>query len=392
MPLAAVPRYLGEDFSTAAPGHRFSLYLTIGNKDTDKAKTLGTVVTKLGDNDRRLLTGLIKRQDTLAADLVATGQLATLDATAMAPFSSGLGNEHPLENGFAFLNPYGLPYLPGSGIKGVLRRAAQELLPAGPFGGSSSWDESAIRALFGVEDREGAPQRGALIFWDVIPELDGSRLKVEVMTPHQAHYYQGKEGPHDSGSPNPIFFLSVPPGSRFTFHVQCHRSLLARTAPGLLEGGRWQELLHEAFEHAFSWLGFGAKTSVGYGAMAFDQGAAERRQQAAAERVERQRQLEAQAAREAALARMPPLERKILEAMDSHDPGQGSDLALFKAIEAGQFSDDERLAAARRLEELMQENKSWRESSAKKNPLKDKEHQRTLKVMAWLKAGGAATP
>ncbi len=30
---------------------------------------------------------------------------------------------------------------------------------------------------------------------------------------------------------------------------------------------RWQTLITAAFEHAFQWLGFGAKTAVGYGAM-----------------------------------------------------------------------------------------------------------------------------
>ena len=31
---------------------------------------------------------------------------------------------------------------------------------------------------------------------------------------------------------------------------------------------RWQTLLIATFEHAFDWLGFGAKTAVGYGVMA----------------------------------------------------------------------------------------------------------------------------
>jgi CRISPR-associated protein Cmr6 len=38
-------------------------------------------------------------------------------------------------------------------------------------------------------------------------------------------------------------------------------------APDLAEGNCWQQLLRAAFEHAFAWLGFGAKTAVGYGSM-----------------------------------------------------------------------------------------------------------------------------
>jgi CRISPR-associated protein Cmr6 len=87
------------------------------------------------------------------------------------------------------------------------------------------------------------------------------------MTPHQSHYYQRGETPHESGSPNPINFLTVPPGSEFAFHVQCNRPFLARIAPGLAKDDRWKALLEAAFVHAFAWLGFGAKTAVGYGAM-----------------------------------------------------------------------------------------------------------------------------
>jgi CRISPR-associated protein Cmr6 len=39
----------------------------------------------------------------------------------------------------------------------------------------------------------------------------------------------------------------------------------------LAEGERWKTLLTAAFAHAFQWLGFGAKTAVGYGAMQVDE-------------------------------------------------------------------------------------------------------------------------
>ncbi|MFN6961651.1 MAG: type III-B CRISPR module RAMP protein Cmr6, partial [Rhodocyclaceae bacterium] len=126
--------------------------------------------------------------------------------------------------------------------------------------------------------------RGALSFWDVIPQIKGNSLMVEIMTPHQSHYYQEEKqdeksgtivSPHDSGQPNPISFLTVPPGAGFTFHVVCDRKHLERLtrdrfdgAPDLLAQEHWKTLLTAAFEHAFAWLGFGAKTAVGYGAMA----------------------------------------------------------------------------------------------------------------------------
>ena len=286
---AAAPAYLGDDFSKAAPGHRFSLYVPLwvrgpwtrepdkqaNTKDglpaTGKAPALRTVLA-LGDYFANLNRKLCERQSALAAPLDAQGQLLSLHAVAVAPFSTGLGNEHPLENGFAFLNPYGLPYLAGSGVKGVLRQAARELAE-NRWGDDQGWTEDAITALFGKAGADGDTdlQRGALMFWDVLPQIEGDALQVEVMTPHQAHYYQKGDSPHESGQPNPINFLTVPPGSKFVFHVQCDLPFLSRLTPELACDGRWKALLTAALTHAFQWLGFGAKTAVGYGAMQVDE-------------------------------------------------------------------------------------------------------------------------
>lgn len=333
MPVAAVPAYLRKaDFSQATPSQRFGSLLAIwtdradqeaaviahalasrGNrisrlweKSESGAKQAWDAMTELGTDDIDRMHAWHARQTALAglADAV------TFDAISTAPFATGLGNEHPLENGFAFLEPYGLPYLPGSGVKGVLRAAATELAE-GLFGGSDGWTVAAIEALFGRESMDGDQdhQRGALSFWDVLPQLPDKRLQIEVMTPHQGHYYapggtQPPQPPHDSGSPVPIFFLAVPPEAKFTFHVQCNHAFLERIAPELAEGERWKTLLEAAFRHAFEWLGFGAKTSVGYGAMAPDE-------KAARERAEAERERQEDARREAEKSAMTEGEREI---------------------------------------------------------------------------------
>ncbi len=318
MPIAAIPKYLQEqDLSHASPGLRFGMYLPLWGIDRRTRELLWSTsdmdyavrgqareeraikvenktsalqqACKLTPNDKAIMEAMAGRQAKLAD---GCADVLTLDAIATAPFTTGLGNEHPLENGFAFLSPYGLPYLPGSGIKGVLRQAARELA-SGEWGDAHGWrnDEvhllerdrkptiklSIIDALFGKESRDGDTDhvRGALSFWDAIPHIPGDSLSVDIMTPHQGHYYQQKNDrksgasttPHDSGQPNPISFLTLPPRTRFAFHVQCDLAHLERIAPDLAADNRWQTLLEAAFEHAFEWLGFGAKTSVGYGAM-----------------------------------------------------------------------------------------------------------------------------
>ncbi len=331
MPIAAVPAYLGQDFSSASPGLRFGMYLPLWGINRRTGQLLWTTsdidhavrgqqreereikvenkvfalqqAAKLTPNDKATMRALAARQSHTAQ---ATPNLLTLDAIATAPFTTGLGNEHPLENGFAFLNPYGLPYLPGSGIKGVLRQAARELA-SGDWGEAQGWDTekihllerqqgqpaielSVLDVLFGRETEGGDSDhvRGALSFWDALPQIPGDSLTVDIMTPHQSHYYQQKNdrksgastSPHDSGAPNPISFLTLPPGTGFAFHVACDAAHLERLAPDLAHEGRWKRLLSAAFEHAFEWLGFGAKTAVGYGAM--ESGAQRQRKQAQA--------------------------------------------------------------------------------------------------------------
>jgi CRISPR-associated protein Cmr6 len=361
MPIAAVPSYLGKDFRVASPALRFSLYLAIWTDRADqelevrtraKAKspegrevaallqsqgmdaTIRTLcerpsrplrrlweknefaarkawngIVVLNQSDRRRMAALLDREFHAFCTLEPDSAKLRLCARAIAPFTTGLGNEHPLENGFAFLNPYGLPYLPGSGVKGVLRQAAKELA-SGQWGDPKGWSTaksytlmqgkghnrrpvlnekgqpvtlSLLDVLFGRETEPGdtVHVRGALSFWDVIPQIAGDHLLVEIMTPHQSHYYQqnpaaGSTDPHDAGQPNPISFLTVPPGSEFTFYVVCDVAHLRRLteegqsgAPDLLAEGEthWKTLLEAAFHHAFTWLGFGAKTAVGYGTM-----------------------------------------------------------------------------------------------------------------------------
>lgn len=382
MAIAAVPRYLGDDYSTAAPGHRFGLYLklwgvesrtreslwtthdinyrTAGQqreersfKDENKTQALREAL-KLTSADKLSIKAIAYRQRVLALALADRGQLLRLEAKSIAPFSTGLGNEHPLENGFAFLNPYGLPYLAGSGVKGVLRQAARELA-RGDWGATQGWDERSITALFGREGADGdtGHQRGALRFWDVIPQLAGDTLKVEVMTPHQTHYYQNGATPHESGSPNPINFLAVPPESGFAFHVQCDRPFLQRLAPELVADNRWQTLIRSALEHAFEWLGFGAKTAVGYGAMMEDPAARKQRDKDA-EAARRASQTPGQQFFEAHAQR---LKAPYLQKPGSLTPQQETYRKLEAAVREAPAADkgwtaDDRLLLAAELERL----------------------------------------
>jgi CRISPR-associated protein Cmr6 len=306
-------RAAADGFKDAAPGHVFQLYLPMWRQDWSLDKHAKSEAarraTHIPKGVQELGAALRDRQQALASTCGAF----TRKAVSTSPFATGLGNEHPIENGFAFLTPYGLPYLAGSGIKGVLRKAMQEL----GHEGVADFDNATITALFGVEkvDKPEDARRGALDVWDCYPLAAGDKLVVEIMTPHYGGYYQNGETPHDAGQPIPVPFLAVPAGASFDFHVICHEGRL----PAHLRGARWQALLNAAFDHAFDWLGFGAKTSVGYGAMVEDP-------------AERRRRVEAQAAAEAAEAQRAEVERlKSMSPADRYWDQAQPVLAAFEA-------------------------------------------------------------
>lgn len=397
MSIAAVPNYLGKDFSTASPGMRFGYYLSIWNRDWSKETAIPgdtwKSMTRLSEGDKQHMKSLVSRQRRVATS--CGDSMFLVDAVAISPFSTGLGNEHPLENGFAFLSPYGLPYLPGSGVKGVVRQAALELA-SGDWGDDGGWSEDLVAALFGSEGAEddGEHWRGALSFWDVIPLIKGDALQVEIMTPHQSHYYQqrtdpgtgGSVSPHDSGQPTPISFLSVPPGSGFSFYVLCDLVLLGRRSPGLVAGGQWKELLAAAFKHAFAWCGFGAKTAVGYGAMDEDQQKKAERQRQEEARQEELRLQREKEARKQEIEKMDPIDQEIACFLDARtDKGQPEIYALIDGLKNNTWSGDQAVAIAGKVKIMMQAANKWKEKSEKKNPDKDWDYVRTRKVMDYLK-------
>ncbi|HPE62453.1 MAG TPA: type III-B CRISPR module RAMP protein Cmr6 [Thiolinea sp.] len=392
----AVPDYFDKHshhaFSNAPPGHRFGLFFPIWNNQTwemeGRCKTDAVKkVLGLPVESRHQIEALRARQFALVS-LAPESTRLTLEAQSISPLATGLGIEHPLENGFAFLNPYGLPYLPGSSVKGVLRRAAEELYGAE----EARWTDTAIDALFGKEVEAGDTTtqhtRGALTFWDVIPEL--TTLGMDVMTPHYGDYYQAKKTdaqnrviypdgatPHDAGSPIPIVFMVIPPQSRFSFHITADSSRLQ-------DCNNWQALMQAAFEHAFKWLGFGAKTAVGYGAMQREKHLEEANTQRLSDLIkeaEKNRiEQEQQAALQAELAKMDPIEREIA--------GFSSITEAVTALESGKWVGDEQKQAAQYLKQRMQEasskNDKWKEETEAKNPERDKAHRRTLLVMKYL--------
>jgi CRISPR-associated protein Cmr6 len=193
------------------------------------------------------------------------------EATTSWRLVIGLGASHPQETSMTLHHIYGIPYIPGSAIKGVtkhwsvlkfadnnrkrkdnekfedaIKRIAEALENGDDLG--IKVDEINFKDLieiFGTQEKHGK-----VIFFDAYP-VGEIKLKIDIMNPHYPEYYSQGKLPTDWQNPVPIKFLTVE-NTKFSFY------LLSRDKE-LLEKSK--NLLIEAIKN----YGIGAKTSLGYG-------------------------------------------------------------------------------------------------------------------------------
>lgn len=193
-----------------------------------------------------------------------------ITAKTISPFITGLGSGHPTEKGMILDRNIGVPYLPASSIKGVMRLAYALNIA----NGRSEVPDSDLEKYFGTTDElgrkrkaelkdgeEAKNKRGQLIFLDAYPyPTKETYLKMDIMNPHYGSYYQGggKEQPVETENPIPIKFLAVKEGSEFNFYC-LFRPLETDNAEEI------ESDVKKMFDTAFKTLGFGGKTAIGYG-------------------------------------------------------------------------------------------------------------------------------
>ena len=166
-------------------------------------------------------------------------------ATVLGRISVGLGGESVLETAITLHHTYGVPYIPGSALKGLAANYARNRLDATAWGVKSE----AYQIMFG--DTTSA---GYVTFFDAlyVPETghDQKPLWPDVITVHHPDYYQqGNTAPADWDSPTPIPFVTA-------------------TGDYLIAIGgdpAWVQKAFEILALALKDVGVGAKTSSGYG-------------------------------------------------------------------------------------------------------------------------------
>lgn len=181
------------------------------------------------------------------------------EAYTLGRMAVNLGAEAVLETSIALHRIYGVPYIPGSTLKGLAAHYVMEYLQ-----NDARWEKrkgDGYLTLFGT-----TVEAGFIHFYDAlyIPNSapGGRPLCKDVVTVHHPDYYQGKKPeylngqespPADWDSPTPIPFLTA------------NGSFLVA-----LEGPKdWVNAAFEILELAFCRSGVGAKTSSGYGRLGF---------------------------------------------------------------------------------------------------------------------------
>lgn len=193
------------------------------------------------------------------------GQCTVLDFTVQSemPLAVGHGVASVLETNLTLHPIYGVPYLPGTALKGLTAHYAQSIL-GGKYPALSR-NESDYDVLFGTHQSAGFIQ-----FHDALitPETVCDALMEDVLTPHHKSYNNPlnskpnskKEhpAPRDDDSPSPIPFLAA----RGAFRI----FLVCEGDPD--QASSWLELARTIFMKAIAEEGIGAKTNVGYGRLA----------------------------------------------------------------------------------------------------------------------------
>ena len=162
-----------------------------------------------------------------------------------------------IESSLSWHATLGVPRIPGSALKGLLRSALRHEIPA-----------AQLRELFGAPDLEQSKnsqtehRRGRLVLHDALPEDGEFQLDLDVLTPHFRDYYDGKTAPADWLSPIPQTFLTV---VKTSFRVVTGLLPPLNANPAPTAAAELFEIVRDALKEAMRIEGLGAKRAVGYG-------------------------------------------------------------------------------------------------------------------------------
>lgn len=173
----------------------------------------------------------------------------------------GIGEKTPFTSALPITlhNTYGIPYIPSSALKGVIRNCwiSEEF----HCKEEDALKDPDFRFLFGSAEKEetleelSTVSRGNLIFFDSF-SARVPNIQEDVMTPHYPEYYssKGKGVLREGEDPKPIKFPVIC-NTEFSVYIVSRKEIEVNLRMNF----------EKIVKIAFNEYGIGAKTSVGYG-------------------------------------------------------------------------------------------------------------------------------
>jgi len=277
-------------------------------------------------------------------------EVIELKATTKTPLVTGIGQTHPNEVSMVFDYMLGIPYIPASSIKGLLRfttvikEITDNIEKYNNVKEGKIDDESIaeIQYYFGGQSNEGS-----VVFLDAYPQ-NIPNLHIDIMNPHYGEYYQDAKAPADYLEPKPIKYLTVEPNTTFVFRIiiNKHRK----------DYESLKQSIKKIIEEALTKEGIGAKTALGYGLFKeinqndYSNLSDERKKR----EEERKRQEE-----EKRLENMSEVDKKIYELsrLTNCDKDFNISVSVFNSIDS--YSSDDRIKIAKALMEYWKRIRKW---------------------------------
>jgi len=235
---------------------------------------------------QNIFMSLVKKIQKELISLTALGFQTVINQpfTTNSRLIIGLGTDSVLETSLTLHKIFGIPYIPATALKGVVRAVkfwnlvkardiasnekSLKVFQEKFYGELETSDEDTFKAqlLFGAKNF-----KGLLLFLDAFPEINNENLfDVDIMNVHYPDYYSKNEPPGDWQQPKPIFFLTVKEEIKFHIAVlfdQYRHERLPKEYKKLDLNNLQTELV-DLVSTALSEFGIGAKTRVGYGVLA----------------------------------------------------------------------------------------------------------------------------
>ena len=235
---------------------------------------------------QNIFMSLVKKIQKELISLTALGFQTVINQpfTTNSRLIIGLGTDSVLETSLTLHKIFGIPYIPATALKGVVRAVkfwnlvkardiasnekSLKVFQEKFYGELETSDEDTFKAqlLFGAKNF-----KGLLLFLDAFPEINNENLfDVDIMNVHYPDYYSKNEPPGDWQQPKPIFFLTVKEEIKFHIAVlfdQYRHERLPKEYKKLDLNNLQAELV-KLVSTALSEFGIGAKTRVGYGVLA----------------------------------------------------------------------------------------------------------------------------